>query len=184
MKFHSLFLLVPFSSILCTLVQLFLHNCRILLLDRVSTNPHEIIFFFFKVLFFYCLANYNFLISRDFYIKFFFFFLSPEHVNKFRNQTIVIFLLEVFFLILHLQYQSGDAYYDRQLIPNFELWVEIFCVTTCFHMRIPKPCLSEPCEKNRPGFVNISPTLVIIASMERSSRVLQHGNPKIWIAWK
>ena len=30
------------------------------------------------------------------------------------------------------------------------------------------------------SFVNISPTLVIDTSMERSSRVLQHGNPKIW----
>ena len=30
------------------------------------------------------------------------------------------------------------------------------------------------------SFVNISPTLVIHTSMERSSRVLQHGNPKIW----
>ena len=30
-------------------------------------------------------------------------------------------------------------------------------------------------------FVNISPTLVIDTSMERSSRVLHHGNPKIWI---
>ena len=29
------------------------------------------------------------------------------------------------------------------------------------------------------SFVNISPTLVIDTSMERSSRVLQHGNPKI-----
>ena len=34
-------------------------------------------------------------------------------------------------------------------------------------------------KKNRPGFVNISPTLVIDTSMERSSRVLQHGNQKI-----
>ena len=33
---------------------------------------------------------------------------------------------------------------------------------------------------NHPSFVNISPTLVIDTSMERSSRVLQHGNPKIW----
>ena len=31
------------------------------------------------------------------------------------------------------------------------------------------------------SFVNISPTLVIDTSMERSSRVLHHGNPKIWI---
>ena len=35
-------------------------------------------------------------------------------------------------------------------------------------------------KRNRPGFVNISPTLVIDMSMERSSRVLLHGNQKIW----
>ena len=35
-------------------------------------------------------------------------------------------------------------------------------------------------KKNRPGFVNISPTWVIDTSTERSSRVLQHGNQKIW----
>ena len=34
---------------------------------------------------------------------------------------------------------------------------------------------------NHLSFVNISPTLVIDTSMERSSRVQQHGNPKIWI---
>ena len=34
---------------------------------------------------------------------------------------------------------------------------------------------------NHLSFVNISPTLVIDASMERSSRVLHHGNPKMWI---
>ena len=34
---------------------------------------------------------------------------------------------------------------------------------------------------NHLSFVNISPTLVIDTSMERSSRVLQHGNPKMWI---
>ena len=40
-------------------------------------------------------------------------------------------------------------------------------------------CLySVPREKNHPGFVEISPTLVIDTSMERSSQVLQHGNPK------
>ena len=33
---------------------------------------------------------------------------------------------------------------------------------------------------NHLGFVNISPTLVIDTSMERSSRVLHYGNPKIW----
>ena len=40
-------------------------------------------------------------------------------------------------------------------------------------------CLSIPEKKNHHSFVNISPTLVIDASMERSSRVLHHGNPKI-----
>ena len=80
---------------------------------------------------------------------------------------------------------SGDPYSDRQLTLNFELWVEFFCVPTCFHMRIPKSCLSFrqsvcPCPEIRkhPIFVNISPTLVIDTSMERSSRVLQHVNPK------
>ena len=33
---------------------------------------------------------------------------------------------------------------------------------------------------NHPSFVNISPTLVIDTSMEKSSRVLHHGYPKIW----
>ena len=83
---------------------------------------------------------------------------------------------------------SGEAYRDRQLTTNFEFWVEIFCVPTCFHVRIPKPCLSVclsicpyPEKRNHHSFVNISPTLVIDTSMERSSRVLHHGNQKIWI---
>ena len=46
---------------------------------------------------------------------------------------------------------SGEAYRDRRLTTNFELWVEIFCVSTCFHVRIPKPCpsvcVSAPREK-------------------------------------
>ena len=37
---------------------------------------------------------------------------------------------------------SWEAYRDRQLTTNFEFWVEILCVPTCFHMRIPKPCPS------------------------------------------
>ena len=50
-------------------------------------------------------------------------------------------------------------------------------------MRIPKPCLSvcpHPEKRYHHSFVNISPTIVIDTSMERSSRVLHHGNPKIW----
>ena len=90
---------------------------------------------------------------------------------------------------------SGEAYRDRRLTTNFEFWVEIFCVPTCFHVRIPKPCLSvrpsvclsvclsvcpHPEKRYHHSFVNISPTLIIDTSMERSSRVLHHGNPKIW----
>ena len=37
---------------------------------------------------------------------------------------------------------------------------------------------------NHHSFVNISPTLVIDTSMERPSRVLHHGNPKIWICFQ
>ena len=44
-------------------------------------------------------------------------------------------------------------------------------------------CLSvcpHPEKRNHHSFVNISPTLVIDTIMGRSSRVLHHGNPKIW----
>ena len=37
---------------------------------------------------------------------------------------------------------------------------------------------------NHLSFVNISPTLVIDTSMERSSRVLRHGNPEMWNFFK
>ena len=37
-----------------------------------------------------------------------------------------------------------------------------------------------PEKRNHPGFVNISSTLVIDSSMEKSSRVLQHGNIRIF----
>ena len=39
----------------------------------------------------------------------------------------------------------------------------------------------HPEKRYHHSFVNISPTLVIDTSMERSSWVLHHGNPKIWI---
>ena len=94
-------------------------------------------------------------------------------------------LMEVFSLLhIYASPSLGDAYSDPQLTPNLELWVEIFCVPTCFHMRIPKLCLSVlpyPEKRNHSSFVNISPTLIIDTSMERFSRVLQHGNPIIWI---
>ena len=37
---------------------------------------------------------------------------------------------------------------------------------------------------NHLSFVNISPTIVIDTSMERSSRVLHHGNPEMWNFFK
>ena len=100
----------------------------------------------------------------------------------------------IFILGMHINYyaspSSGEAYRDRWWTINFELWVEIFCVPTCFHMRIPNPCLSvwpsvclsvcpHPEKRYHHSFVNISPTIVIDTSMERFSRVLHHGNPKI-----
>ena len=48
----------------------------------------------------------------------------------------------------------------------------------------PSVCLSvcpHPEKRYHHSFVNISPTLIIDTSMERSSRVLHHGIPKIWI---
>ena len=45
-----------------------------------------------------------------------------------------------------------------------------------------RPSVCPHPEKGNPlSFVNISPTIVIDASMERFSRVLHNGNPKIWI---
>ena len=54
---------------------------------------------------------------------------------------------------------------------KFEIDEIVFC---------PYPEFPYAKKKNRPGFVNISPTWVIDMSMERSSQVLQHGNQKIW----
>ena len=91
----------------------------------------------------------------------------------------------LFLIHYYVSPSSEKVFRDRQLTTNFEFWVEIFCVPTCFHVRIPKPCLficlSVPPEKrSHHSFVNISPTLVIDTSMERSSRELQQWNPKIW----
>ena len=49
-----------------------------------------------------------------------------------------------------------------------------------FQKRVCPSVCPHPEKRNHHSFVNISPTLVIDASMERSSRVLHHGNPKIW----
>ena len=48
------------------------------------------------------------------------------------------------------------------------------CLSVCQH----------PEKRYHHSFVNISPTLVIDTSMKRSSRVLHHGNPKIWFIFE
>ena len=56
------------------------------------------------------------------------------------------------------------------------------CLSVCPSV-CPSVCLSicpYPEKRNHHSSFNISPTLVIDTSMERSSRVLQHGNPKMW----
>ena len=71
-----------------------------------------------------------------------------------------IFFYDPFLLCIPV---PGEAYMDWRLTINFELWVEIFCVPTCFHMRIPNQCLSvcpHPEKRNHHSFVNMSLTLV------------------------
>ena len=63
---------------------------------------------------------------------------------------------------------------ERGLTTNFELKFSV-CrrVSKTLSVRTPE-------KRSHHSFVNISPTLVIDTSMERSSRVLQHRNIKIW----
>ena len=77
---------------------------------------------------------------------------------------------------------SGEAYRDRRLTTNFELWVEIFLCADMFPYEDSKTVsvCPHPEKRYHHSFVNISPTLVIDTSMERFSRVLHHENPKIW----
>ena len=69
------------------------------------------------------------------------------------------------------------------LILSFELKFFVYRHVSMWGFQNPA-CLSvcpHPEERSHHSFVNISPTLVIDASMERSLRVLQHRNPKIWL---
>ena len=73
---------------------------------------------------------------------------------------------------------SGEAYRDRQLTTIFEFWVEIFLCADMFPDEDSKtvsvrlsvclsvcPSVCTPRKENHPGFVNISPTLVIDTSI-------------------
>ena len=66
---------------------------------------------------------------------------SSECLGFRRCQYIVIKIIHVlncssFMFLLYLIVIAFNYNSDKQLIPSFELSVEIFCVPTCFHMRI------------------------------------------------
>ena len=67
-----------------------------------------------------------------------------------------------------LQHWNPKSWFFFKKVRNWRNW--ILSVTR----------VSVPEKRNRPGFVNVSPTLVIDTSMERSSRALQLGNTKFW----
>ena len=95
-------------------------------------------------------------------------------------------IILVWLSVYYASLSSGEAYMDRRLTTNFELLSWNFLCADMFPCEDSKTvsvCPSvcpHPEKRNRPGFVNISPTLVIDTWMERSSRLLQHGNPKNW----
>ena len=80
---------------------------------------------------------------------------------------------------MHPCHQGMHIASDWQLTPNFELWVDIFCLPTANMFPYENSKTVSVCpypeKRNHPGFVNISPALVIDTSIERSSQVLQHG---------
>ena len=56
------------------------------------------------------------------------------------------------------------------------------CLSVCLSVRL--PVCPYPEKRNHHSFVNISPTVVNDASMEKSLRVAQHGNPQNLISFK
>ena len=64
------------------------------------------------------------------------------------------------------------------MFPNEDSKTVSVCPSVCLSVR-PSVC-PHPEKRYHHSFVNISPTLIIDTPMERSSRVLHHGNPKIW----
>ena len=95
------------------------------------------------------------------------------HHNK-----LFVFIWKLFFLFITTMLPYISFLSSAGVWHNHIFYISLLCVPTCFHMRIPKPCLSV--RTPRKEIADISPTLVIDTSMERSSRVLQHGNQKIW----
>ena len=80
------------------------------------------------------------------------------------SPTLVIDIsMKRFSLVLH--HGNSTDFFFFQKCPKFKFWL----VTKSW---------------NHLSFVNINPTLVIEASMERFSSILHHGNQKIWIFFK
>ena len=86
-------------------------------------------------------------------------YLADDEYSPFKDsKNIMIFTLgvqieiNIIIVSIYASLSSGDAYSDRQLTLNIELWDGnfLFCVPTWFHMRIPKSCLSVPREKKSP----------------------------------
>ena len=129
----------------------------------------------------------SFVSVKQKYIKFYIF---KWQASKSHGAILIIDGLNMILrCIFMLRPSSGEAYNDRQLNPNFELWVEIFSVPTCFHVRIPISCMSvrpSVCTRRKEITLAsyISLTVVIDTSKERSSRVLQHGKTKIRFFFK
>ena len=91
-----------------------------------------------------------------------------------------------YLLFYYASPSSGEAYRDRRLTTNFEflswnfLCADMFPCEDSETVSVRPSVCPYPEKRYHHSFVNISPSLVIDTSMERSSRVLQHGNPKIW----
>ena len=92
--------------------------------------------------------------------------MLPDSLNSYS----IIFPVAIMYVSASSGYAfpwSGDAFSDRQLAPNFELWAEqIFCVATGDMFPYEDSKILSVCpypeKRNHPGFVNISPTLVIL----------------------
>ena len=129
---------------------------------------------------YYNIANYTFrFFSFIKFLCFYFIFPFSSSVCLLLNTAI----LPEFSHGLTYHYESpssGEAYRDRQLITNFELWLGKKNLFADMDSKTVSIC-PYPEKRSQHSFVNISATLVIDTSMERSSRVLHHRNPKIWI---
>ena len=75
------------------------------------------------------------------------------------------------------------AYRDRQPIPNFELWAELFCVLPCFHNKDSK-FVSVRTPRNHPSFVNTSPAVVNDTLMEIFLNYYSMKTPKFDFLFK